>query len=101
MIKINKVIKAQRTKLGLTQDKLAAYLDITKPTISKWENGSLMPDIQLLPKLAKLFNMSVDELLDYQDVLTKEDATHLCQQLSKQLTNHSYGTFLTAVRELS
>ena len=32
----------------------------------------LMPDIQLLPKLAKLFNMSVDELLDYQDVLTKE-----------------------------
>lgn len=99
MIKINKVIKAQRTKLGLTQDKLAAYLDITKPTISKWENGSLMPDIQLLPKLAKLFNMSVDELLDYQDVLTKEDATHLCQHLSKQLTNHSYGTFLTAVKE--
>lgn len=55
-------ISAQRKKLGLTQDALAGKLGVTFQAVSKWENGQSCPDIDLLPKLADIFSVSIDEL---------------------------------------
>ena len=60
---LGKRIMQGRKKLGLTQDKLAESLGVTAQAVSKWENDQSCPDITMLPRLAELFNITVDELL--------------------------------------
>lgn len=56
-------IYKKRKECGLTQDAVAEKLGVSPQAVSKWENDASCPDIALLPKLAKLFGTSVDELL--------------------------------------
>lgn len=51
-----------REKSGLTQEALADKLGITFQAVSKWENGLSCPDITLLPVIAGIFQVSIDEL---------------------------------------
>ena len=53
-----------RQKAQLTQKQLADELNISAQSVSKWENLVAMPDITLLPKLAEIFGVSIDELFD-------------------------------------
>jgi len=62
-IKINEQISFLRKQKGLTQEQLANALGVTNQSVSKWESGQCCPDIQLLPDIAKFFEVSVDELL--------------------------------------
>lgn len=57
-------IKQLRLQKGITQDTLAKALNVSYQTVSKWENETSMPDIQLLPELAVYFGCSIDELFD-------------------------------------
>lgn len=52
-----------RRNKGITQQELAAVVGVSFQTISKWENGSAMPDITYLPVLAEYFKVSVDQLM--------------------------------------
>ena len=54
-----------RKEQGLTQEQLATKLGITYQAVSKWETEQTMPDISLLPTLAKILSVSVDKLLGY------------------------------------
>ena len=72
-IKINEQISFLRKQKGLTQEELAGALGVTNQAVSKWESMQCCPDIQLLPDIAKLFDVSVDELLGYTPVCTTED----------------------------
>ena len=72
-IKINEQIAFLRKQKGLTQEELAGVLGVTNQAVSKWESAQCCPDIQLLPDIAKLFDVSVDELLGYTPVSTTED----------------------------
>ena len=60
---LGKRIVSQRKRLGLTQDQLAEQLGITAQAVSKWENDQSCPDITILPKLAQIFGITVDQLL--------------------------------------
>ena len=64
-LKIGEKIKSKRKELEYTQEELANILYVTKAAVSKWENGESYPDITLLPKIAQLFNITIDELFDY------------------------------------
>lgn len=61
--KIGIFIASLRKERGLTQTALAEMLGISNRTVSKWENGDGLPDISLLPAIAKTFGITVDELL--------------------------------------
>ena len=61
---LGKRIVHHRKRLGLTQDQLAEKLGVTAQAVSKWENDQSCPDIATLPKLAQIFGITVDELLD-------------------------------------
>ncbi|MDE6302604.1 MAG: helix-turn-helix domain-containing protein [Clostridia bacterium] len=58
-----KLFTSKRIELGLSQDEVADRLHVTRQAVSKWENGKAMPDIGLMPQIAELFGVSVDELL--------------------------------------
>ena len=62
-MQINKQITKHRRSKGLTQRALADRLGVTVQAVSKWETSKCCPDIQLLPELAKIFDITVDELL--------------------------------------
>ena len=60
-------IYEKRKEKGLTQEALAEKLGVSAQAVSKWENGATCPDIALLPKLAKIFDVTVDALLSEED----------------------------------
>ena len=60
---IGKRIAALRRQKGLKQEELAERLGVSPQAVSKWENDQTCPDISLLPKLAQMLGVSVDELL--------------------------------------
>ena len=62
-ININEQIAYYRKQRGLTQEDVARALGVTNQAVSKWESAQCCPDIALLPELACLFDVSVDELL--------------------------------------
>ncbi|MBR4953711.1 MAG: helix-turn-helix transcriptional regulator, partial [Oscillospiraceae bacterium] len=51
-----------RKEHALTQDALAGKLGVTYQAVSKWENGASCPDVMLLPEIADIFNVTVDNL---------------------------------------
>ena len=59
-----------RKELNLTQNEVAEKLFVTYQAISHWENGNTKPDIDMLPKLAEVFNKSIDEFF-YDDVKSR------------------------------
>ena len=62
--KIGGFIATLRKERGLTQTALAEMLGISNRTVSKWENGDGLPDISLLPSIAKTFGITVDEYFE-------------------------------------
>ncbi len=56
-------ISAWRKAKGMTQEEFAEKLGVTPQAVSKWENGVSCPDIMLLPKIAEIFGVSIDELM--------------------------------------
>lgn len=59
---IGSVIATYRKNMGLTQDGLAQKLGVTNQAVSKWESDQSCPDILLLPKIADIFGITIDEL---------------------------------------
>lgn len=64
-ISIGENIKKYRKLKGMTQENLAEILNISSAAVSKWESGDAYPDITMLFPLAKIFDISVDELMGY------------------------------------
>lgn len=56
-------VKELRTNQGWTQQELGNRLDVSKQSVSNWENGNIMPSIELLLRMANLFQVSTDYLL--------------------------------------
>lgn len=56
-------IKFHRKRLGMTQEQLAERMGVSAQAVSKWENNLSCPDISVLPELAEIFGITVDELL--------------------------------------
>ncbi len=56
-------IKLLRTARGINQVELSEALNVTKQTVSNWENDNILPSIEMLVKIAKYFNASCDYLL--------------------------------------
>ena len=61
-MEMGKEIHRLRTSRGITQEALAGALNVTAQTVSKWERGTSMPDVQLLPEIAVYFGVSIDQL---------------------------------------
>ena len=64
-----------RKKSGLSQEEVAEKLGVSRQTVSKWETDETVPDIRQSKKMAVLYKMSLDELIDFDiDVQEIQDA---------------------------
>lgn len=64
-LNIGHIIRDCRRAMDLTQEQLAERLGVTCQSVSRWENGQTYPDIEFLPMLADLFEISLDELMGH------------------------------------
>ena len=62
MAHIGMKIKELRKKKDMTQEKLAEYLNVSFQAVSKWETGAASPDISMIVPLARLLDVTTDEL---------------------------------------
>jgi len=60
---LSEKILALRTQLGLSQGELAEKLEVSRQSVSKWETGQAVPELDKIIKLADLFGVSVDQLV--------------------------------------
>lgn len=61
------IIKNLRLSHNLSQVHLAGELNVSKQTISNWENNNILPSIEMLVKIAQFFSVSTDYLLELDD----------------------------------
>ena len=69
---IGENIQEHRKKLGLSQEELGQKLFVSRQTISLWEKDQTLPTIENLKRLKEIFNISVDEILGYNNETKKE-----------------------------
>lgn len=71
-IKIGKFIAACRKSKNMTQCQLAEMLNTTNKSVSKWENGSCLPDASLYEPLCDILGITINELFAGQKIKTEE-----------------------------
>ena len=71
-MKFNEKLINLRKKAGLSQEELGYKLNVTRQTVSKWELGQTTPEMDKLIEISKIFNISVDELINESE--TKNDS---------------------------
>lgn len=76
---IGEQIQTMRIQNGLTQERLAEMLEVSRQSVSKWELGAAVPDVDKFIRMSKLFSVSVDTLLlnDPTGISTPENPLHL------------------------
>lgn len=72
---LGNMIAVLRKEKGMTQLELAEKMGVTDKAVSKWERDLSFPDVSSIPKLAEIFGVSVDELMQVK-ADTKEDSSN-------------------------
>ncbi len=82
-------LKALRHEYGISQQRLADAIHVSQPSINKYENHNIEPDIEILGRMADFFNTSIDYIVGHTQVRRKIEATevyHLNQSEAELLT---------------
>ena len=75
-----------RKKCGLSQEEVAQRLGVSRQTVSKWETDETLPDIRQSKKMALLYNLSLDELIDFDiDIREIQEANRLDKRMGKEV----------------
>jgi len=90
---IGKRISYLRREKGITQEEMAEKLGVTPQAVSKWENDISYPDILLLPKLAEMLGVSVDELLSGE---TKKETRLLPEEERKNIDDMMFRIYVNS-----
>src|SRR5699024_1206832 len=87
ILEFHKRLKKERTLRGLTQDQIAEKLNIKRSTYAKYEIGENRPDYEMLEKIAKFFNRTIDDLLGvkHDDYLKERNPFNALYEVNKHL----------------
>ncbi|MGL5694202.1 MAG: helix-turn-helix domain-containing protein [Peptostreptococcaceae bacterium] len=77
---IGEVIYKLRKEKGVTQENLAKAVGVSVAAVSKWESKNSYPDITILPSIARFFNTSIDNLLNYQIEISNEQVMEIAKE---------------------
>lgn len=82
-IRLGEKIRSLRKQRNISQEILAQYLGISFQAVSKWENGSAMPDVAMIPAIASFFEVSTDELFDFNRMELEKRVDQLCHEAAQ------------------
>lgn len=100
-MQIGEVIRKYRKKKDMTQEEMAVSLGVTTPAVNKWENRNSFPDIMLLAPIARLLDITIDELLSFRDKLTADEIGKIICKADSMLKEKTYEeAFKWAKKEL-
>lgn len=88
-MELGKKIKQLRKFSGMTQEQLAEKLNISRQALSKWENGTSMPDVESVVRISKLFHISLDELLFQEEKYVEESKTQITLEDLTKINMHN------------
>lgn len=71
---IAEMIKKTRLDNNITQEEYAQKFGVTRQTVSSWENGKSLPDLQLIITICNTYNLSLDALLNEDKIYVKKIA---------------------------
>ena len=91
-------LKRLRLSKNYTQEQAAQLLNISPKSLSRWECGSTMPDVMMLPEIARLYCVTVDDLYREKSMAYENYALRL---LSVYESTHDINDFFNAEREFS
>ena len=94
---MNLVIQEKRKELGLTQEQVAKYLNVSIPAVSKWEKGTTSPDISLLAPLARLLKIDLNTLFCFHEDITQQEINLFCKEVGKLVGDKGLEEWFTAV----
>lgn len=83
-LQIGDMIRELRRNKGFTQEELAETLGVSTPAICKWESGQSNPDINMLPVIARFFQVSIDFLLGFSTELSSEKVKSICDDITQK-----------------
>ncbi|MBQ7934746.1 MAG: helix-turn-helix transcriptional regulator [Clostridia bacterium] len=89
-LSIGENIRKFRKNNDLTQETLAEQLGVTYQSISRWENGTTYPDIELLPAIAETLKITVDELLGMTQMEKEKRACNAFDKLRCECMKRDY-----------
>ncbi len=98
-IQISKNIKYYRKLKDYTQDELAQCIGISAQSISKWERGEGFPDITLLPTIAAVFDVSLDELFGAKDSQNEKHLEEIKMQYNENSASGRISENIKLLRE--
>lgn len=98
-LKIGENIRFLRRKAGITQEELAAALNISFQSVSKWERGETLPDLLLLPALANFFAVTTDELLGMASIRDSERRGEVYRAVHAHEQAGEYAEAIAILRE--
>lgn len=79
---LNENLKALRKQKGYSQEELAIKLNVVRQTVSKWEKGLSVPDVEMLQNIADILECDISQLLDKTEIIN-ENNTSPAEQLAK------------------
>lgn len=79
-LNIGENIRTLRKAMGVTQEQLAESMGVSFQAVSKWETGTALPDITLLPALAAYFGVTIDRLMSFDRREMEVDIEHICDE---------------------
>ena len=82
-LKLGEKIRQLRREKNISQEVLAAYLGVSFQAVSKWETGSAMPDITLIPSIAAFFSVTTDELFSFNLLQTEKNVEEIVNEHRK------------------
>lgn len=83
-------IRKKRVEKHLSQKEMADYLGVTSSAVSKWEKEKALPDLTLIAPLARLLEVSLEELLDFQRELTEKQITDYVEEAHRRLKTEPF-----------
>ena len=98
MKSIGENIAALRKKHNMTQEALAAEIGVSAQAVSKWENGTNLPDIQLLPILADIFGVSIDTLYGREKSRSELEIPGVFEECCEAVMNTIGTVFYNSIR---
>lgn len=96
---IGRRLREKRLERGLTQEEVATQLGVSYQAVSKWERQEGLPDVTLLPALARLFHTTADDLLGVHDTAAQAAYDQINQTWQLQNQNGQHADNITLMRQ--